>query len=117
MLTKSTKSLKPQALLKLSKGKFAIVDADLYDDLNRHYWRAVQSHNCWYAKRRYWVNGKLHDVFMHRIIANTHKGMVCHHRNGDSLDNRRYNLRNMTPAFHEALHAEKRIQRQANYIT
>jgi len=112
MLTKSKKSSIPPTQLKLTKGKFAIVDADLYDELSRHYWRAVKSHNCWYAKRRYTINGKLHDVFLHRIIANTHKNHVCHHRNGDSLDNRRKNLRNMTPAAHEQHHAETRIQKK-----
>lgn len=41
---------------------------------------------------------------MHRQIAHTPRGQVCHHLNGISLDNREANLLNCTPAQHNFYH-------------
>jgi len=41
---------------------------------------------------------------MHRLVAHTPKGMVTHHRNRNTLDNRRANLINLSPKQHHALH-------------
>ncbi|GAH45974.1 unnamed protein product, partial [marine sediment metagenome] len=35
-------------------------------------------------------------IRMHRIVADTTGVMICHHINGNSLDNRGANLQNMT---------------------
>lgn len=40
--------------------------------------------------------GKRHLVLMHRVIAETPQGMETDHVNGNGLDNRRRNLRNVT---------------------
>ena len=107
----------PYCQIRLTKGKFAIVDAADFEWLNKHYWRAVQSSHGWYAKCRYWINGKQHDMFMHRMIAGTHKDQVCHHINGDGLDNRRCNLQNLKPSIHEQHHAELRISKRGHQNT
>jgi len=111
MLTKSMTSSKPHTQLKLSKGKFALVDPWLFDELDKFYWRAVKSNVKWYAVRRYWNGSKFVNVYMHRQISKTPANMQCHHVNGNSLDNRVINLLNLSRLDHMALHAHQRISR------
>jgi len=47
---------------------------------------------------------------MHRFIARTPFGDVCHHINGDSLDNRFENLKNMGKQDHTMLERNNRIR-------
>ena len=81
----------------LTKGKFAIVDADDYDRLSRYCWYFSQG----YAKRSQ-VKGEYNsyatrkEVKMHRDILGLSvngRSIQCDHINGDRLDNRRVNLR------------------------
>jgi len=46
-----------------------------------------------YVKRDLVVDGKRIRQYMHRVVANTPKGLVTDHVNGDKLDNRCSNLR------------------------
>jgi hypothetical protein len=79
--------------IELSQGKTALVDDDLFDELNKHKWHYALG----YARRNVRLeNGKRKIVFMHRVIADTQEGYETDHINGDTLDNRRYNLRNCT---------------------
>ena len=73
----------------LTKGKFAIVDAEDYDRLMRHKWTAVCFGGRFYAQR----NGGGYSIMMHREIMHAPKGMVVDHINGNGLDNRKCNLR------------------------
>lgn len=75
--------------LKLSQGKYAIVDDIFYDYLNQ--WK-------WYFSGRYAVRtphkqrgGKV--IRMHRVITKAHEGVEVDHINGNKLDNRLTNLR------------------------
>lgn len=88
----------------LDNSKFAIVDADLYDSLMKYKWVAVKHQRCWYAKTDIGKNGKHFWISMHRLIANTPSNKVCHHKNFNSLDNRRANLENMTLNEHDNYH-------------
>jgi hypothetical protein len=76
----------------LTKGKFAIVDAEDYEWLSKHKWyaQARSDGKGFYAVR----NSHDHTVQMHREIMQTPKGMVVDHRNGNGADNRRGNMRN-----------------------
>lgn len=76
--------------IKLSKGKFALVDNDDFDFLNQ--WKWYVSWNG-YALRRECVNGETKYIRMHRQINSTPDGMVTDHINRNKLDNRRSNLR------------------------
>ena len=80
--------------IRLTRGKFAIVDAEDYGRLSRHKWHACGRKGCCYACRSH--NGKT--IEMHREILDAPAGMVCDHRNHNRLDNRRRNLRICTPS-------------------
>ena len=41
-------------LIKLGKGKFAIVDRKNYERLSKYNWRAMMSNDVWYAVRWVW---------------------------------------------------------------
>jgi len=73
----------------LTKGRFAIVDAADYDWLNQYKWCASASRNRFFARSA--VKGK--GIWMHRLIMNPPAGMVVDHIDGNSLNNKRENLR------------------------
>ena len=78
----------------LTKGKFALVDADEFASLNQWKWYFHQG----YAARGDKSGGKNKIVLMHRQIAGTPEGFDTDHINGDRLDNRKANLRICTRA-------------------
>lgn len=74
----------------LTKNKFALVDYEDYEHLKKYKWYFANG----YARRNIrMANGKRKIILMHRIIMNTPKGMETDHINGDTLDNRKCNLR------------------------
>jgi len=79
----------------LTQGKVALVDAEDYEQLNKHKWHAQCNNNGnWYANRTVWTKDKSQiTVRMHREILNVPKGMQVDHINHDGLDNCRQNLR------------------------
>lgn len=91
----------PYAFIRLSSHKAALVDEKDYARLNRFYWSAQKAHGREYAVRkeiRYKIARK---IYMHRVVAKTPPGLVCHHVNGFGLDNRRANLQNLTRGEHD----------------
>jgi len=81
-------------IIPLTSGKFAIVDAEDYDRLSRHKWYAARHNGHFYAQRQ--QGGKT--IMMHREILNIPQGLLCDHKNHDTLNNRKSNLRTCTPA-------------------
>lgn len=80
----------------ISHGNECIIDPGDYALVSQYHWRCVRSaHNC-YAVARIQTNGQMRYVRMHRLIMNCPKGMVVHHKNHNTLDNRRCNLEIMT---------------------
>ena len=77
----------------LTQGRFAIVDAEDYEQLAEHKWHAVREGHSFYAARRY--GGRI--VKMHREILNAPPHLQCDHINHNGLDNRKANLRPATP--------------------
>lgn len=81
----------------LTKNKIAIVDANDYEWLSKWKWQASwnQSSQSYYAVHSMKVAGKTIKVSMHRLILGLNPGDIRNgdHRNHDTLDNRRNNLR------------------------
>ncbi len=75
-------------LIKLTKGKFAIVDDEDFHSLNQFKW-------CFDGKYAQ-TNIKGKHIRMHKKILPAEKGKQCDHINGNRLDNRKINLRNVT---------------------
>lgn len=93
--------LGPYAVIPLTRGKVTMVSAHREATLKKFTWRAVQHKRSWYAKATIIKGDKRIDLSMHRFIAQTPPGMVCHHINRNSLDNRDENLRNMSKEKHD----------------
>ncbi len=78
----------------LTQGKISLVDDEDYERLNQFKWYPNWNGYTWYAKRaNLRINGKQKQVYIHRVIMNTPKGIQVDHRNGNGLDNRKANLR------------------------
>jgi len=103
------------ACIKLTQGKVAIVDKDREAAIRKFKWRAVKHQRSYYAKTTIIKNGRQIDISMHRFIARTPFGLVCHHLNYNSLDNRRANLENMDKLSHTLLHQNNRIRKKFRY--
>jgi hypothetical protein len=72
--------------IKLTKNQVAIVDDDQFDTVSQFKWYCGKDG---YAKRS--QNKKI--VFMHRVIMSPDNNKLVDHINGDTLDNRKTNLR------------------------
>jgi len=93
----------------LHDGQVCIIDAKHLEWLSDFKWRAVKNFKSYYAKTSVFANGKYRDVSMHRMISKTPTGMICHHRNRNSLDNRISNLINMSKKAHQMLHQNETL--------
>jgi len=78
--------------IKLTKGKFAIVDDDMFEYLNQWKWHYVNSGYAYHSFKE--LNWK--HIAMHRLINNTPEGFETDHINKNKLDNRKINLRTVT---------------------
>ena len=86
--------------IKLTKGLFVLVDAEDYEFLNQWKWYALQptGNKNHYAARGVYdlVTKKRTTLYMHKLLLDT-KDYVDH-KNRNTLDNRRFNLRSATPS-------------------
>lgn len=78
-------------LISLTQGKFAMVDDDDYEHLNRWKWYC---NNRGYAVRITPKAKNRRAVLMHREILNPQNGLFTDHIDGNKLNNQRSNLRN-----------------------
>jgi len=80
--------------IKLTRGKYAIVDVDDFERLNRYKWHCTR---CGYAKRAVYKrcdNGRRQvEIYMHKMVCPAPEGMIVDHINRKSHDNRKANLR------------------------
>jgi hypothetical protein len=76
-------------LIPLTRGLFAIVDADDCERLAQYKWYASGKNGNFYAAR---IHNKK-TIYMHNEIIEVPKSFLCDHINHDTLDNRRCNLR------------------------
>lgn len=83
--------------IELTQGKVAIVDDEDFEYLSQWKWCAAFMTRNFYAAKSISINGQRKVILMHRFILNPEKNMVVDHINGNTLDNRRENLRICTP--------------------
>lgn len=85
--------------IRLTKGMVAMVDDSDYDFLSQFKWGVNKSNQAYYAAHYFEKNGKRFIYRMHRFILGLkdHK-LFVDHINGNTLDNRRENLRICTHA-------------------
>jgi hypothetical protein len=83
----------------LTRRKFALVDNEDFDKVNKYYWNAKKDKKKYYACRAIYL-GKIDGKYkgttenMHRFILGiTNSKISIDHKNGNTLDNRRENLR------------------------
>lgn len=81
---------------KNGQGKFVIVDAEDYGELKKYKWHYYSTATGKYYVARYQSKGSSH-LGMHRHITNAPSGAWVDHVNGNTLDNRKCNLRVCTP--------------------
>jgi len=82
--------------IKLTQGKFAMVDDEDFETLNNHKWFIKKDSNTCYAYRKQTTNNKRKTVYIHSIIMETPKGMQIDHIDGNGLNNCKSNLRVVT---------------------
>tara|TARA_R110000868_G_C10653182_1_gene745153 strand:- start:227 stop:718 length:492 start_codon:yes stop_codon:yes gene_type:complete len=79
------------AYIPLTQGKTALIDVEDIDLVGGKNWHFEKG----YAVRNNVANNE-HTQYMHRLIANTPKGLFTDHKNGNKLDNQKANLRSAT---------------------
>jgi hypothetical protein len=79
----------------LTQGKHAIVDAEDYKRINQWKWYALKNGNNFYAVRNIGKHPHQIMIRMHREVLGLklNDGKQADHRDGNGLDNRRFNLR------------------------
>lgn len=94
--------------MRLTKGQFAVVDSDMFDELNAYRWKFSTNG---YAVRNEWIEGaggKYRVISMHRVIMRVDDAdHEVDHRDRNRLNNFRDNLR-ITSCFGNNQNASKR---------
>lgn len=82
-------------VIKLTQNKETMVDLDVYEWASKSKWYAASWKNGFYAvKGGKQIKGKREpNIALHRLIIDVKKDEMIDHINGDTLDNRRENLR------------------------
>jgi len=86
----------PFRRIPLTQGKYAIVDPEDYERLNKYKWHVQRGANTYYACRNSRIGKKRVSIKMHRQILNPPDHLLVDHINRNGLDNRKANLRPAT---------------------
>lgn len=78
----------------LTKGKFALVDDENFEELSKYKWYYLYTKKCEYAARRETVGGKQKTFYMHHtVVPKPPKGLDIDHIDDNGLNNQKNNLR------------------------
>src|SRR6516162_2237019 len=102
-------------LIELTQGRSCLIDREDLAKVLNFKWLACRfvsrgEYTFIYAMTRVRKNGPM--TLMHRFLLNAPKDMVVHHRNGNTLDNRRCNLEVITRAAHMSHHGENQARKE-----
>jgi hypothetical protein len=76
------------------KGYRILIDDDMAPAILARKWHVSRrNYGVYFATTVWTFNGKSYEVRLHRIIAEAPPGVLVDHRNGNTFDNRRENLR------------------------
>lgn len=81
----------------LTKGYVALVDRSDFNELSETSWYAIETSGGVYAARRIRENGSSRIQLMHRYLLGEPEGLHVDHRDHNTLNNQRGNLREATP--------------------
>lgn len=84
----------------MPNGRFAMVDPEDWIDLHKYHWYLKHARGGTYAYRKIRVGTHQMRLYMHREITHAPKGTEVHHKNRNTLDNRKANLVILTPEEH-----------------
>lgn len=96
--------------IQLTQNKSTIVDEKVYDYLNQFKWYYDNG----YAKRKVSTNGKQKTIYLHRFLMGLYSNKEVDHINGDTLDNRKSNLR-VVNKKQNAMNSKKRKNTSSIY--
>jgi hypothetical protein len=99
----------------LTRGKYAIVDPEDFERLNKHKWSANKNANTFYARRTKRTGKKILSIMMHRQILHPPAHLFVDHINHNGLDNRKANLRLATYAQNSYNRIYSRKSRSSKY--
>ncbi len=77
----------------LTKGYIAKVDDEDFEELSKFKWHVSKSNIKYYAARVEQKNNKKTKIYMHRWLKKAPCGVVVDHKDRDSLNNQKSNLR------------------------
>ncbi len=80
--------------IKLTQGKYALVDDCDFEWLNK--WKWFYGNGGYAARNSPTVNGKRKAIYMHRVIMKTPEGEETDHKDMNGINNQRGNLRTCT---------------------
>src|SRR4051812_44709094 len=97
---------------KYGDGKFAIVDDADFDWLNQYKWFVTQDG---YASHWRYIDGVRTNFKMHKMILEVPEGFLVDHKNQNTFDNRRDNLRQATRAQNNTNCAPRKHKQKSKY--
>lgn len=102
----------------LTQGQAALVDDDMFEELNQHKWFALKHGGTFYARRNTKISDKETATVItmhHAIIGKPPKGKVSDHCNGCGIDNQRHNLRFVTYRQNQQNRRDRNVVRSSQY--
>lgn len=89
------------AYVELTQGQWSLIDSDDAERVGKYNWHAWYSRNTdsFYARTQVW-SGPYEEVVirLNVLIIGQSEGFIVDHKSGNTIDNRRANLRHATPS-------------------